>query len=559
MHATDSLSALFDPFGIGAAFLQIQQSWLKHPAYSLHAMSELQRSLSEVGGYANTCLIDPNGPVCAAAVADDERFADPVWRENPALCTLMQTYLVYTRWLERSVYDSPEVPKKIRRRAAFWTRQWFNALAPSNALITNPVALKKSWENGGASLREGLKYLFEDAQNSELPMVDRSQFEVGRNVATTPGAVVFRNELLELIQYTPTQDKVHAVPILIVPPWINKFYILDLNEQKSMVNYLRQQGFTVFIISWKNPGADQADTTFEQYLLQGIQPAIEAARAICKAPTVHAVGYCIGGTALTTLMAWLNQAQPAEQMPVAHWTLFASLVDFSRPGDIDAFINEESVSTIERLMAQQGYLDGKQIGWAFRMLRPNSLIWHDYVHRYLLGEPLPAFDVLFWNADSTRLPRAMHSFCLRNFYLENRLARRHALTIGQQKIDLSRITQPLYLVGTREDHITPWRGTFHTASLVGCPVRYVLSTSGHILGIINPPGPKSKREYWAGDATGERDGEAWLKSQTRQPGSWWEDWTRWLAERCGPLQSPPPLGRAPYRKLADAPGSYVKA
>jgi len=392
-------------------------------------------------------------------------------------------------------------------------------------------------------------------------MVDRAKFKVGGNLATTPGAVVFRNELLELIQYAPTRDQVHALPIVIIAPWINKFYILDLTPEKSMVRFLLDQGFTVFVTSWKNPTAELSHVTFDDYMLKGALAAIAAACSIANTPHVHAVGYCIGGTALAALMAWLNKeyANRRENIPVAHWTLLASLVDFSRPGEIEAFINEDAISAIENIMSMKGYLGGPELGSAFRMLRPNSLIWHYFVHRYLYGESLPAFDVLFWNVDCTRMPQAMHRFYLREFYLKNKLAEKNGVTLGGHPIDFSLVEQPLYVVGAREDHIAPWRGTFRTASLVQGPVRYALSTSGHILGIINPPVHPPKREYWVGNATHVQivDAKAWLGRQTKRKGSWWNDWAKWLNQHCGPLRDPPPTGNASYSPICDAPGTYV--
>lgn len=404
----------------------------------------------------------------------------------------------------------------------------------------------------------GLKNLTEGIRAGEVQMVDRSAFTVGGNLAHTAGAVVFRNPLIELIHYAPVQDKVRGIPVLFVPPWINKFYILDLNERKSLVHYLLGRDFDVYIISWKNPTAEMAGTTFEDYLFEGVLQAIKVA---CKASgkrQVHAVGYCIGGTALATLMAWLNREYRNKPgMPVAHWTLLASLVDFSRPGEIESFISEESILAIESIMAQQGFLAGRQLGPTFRMLRPNPLIWHYVVDSYLYGEAPPAFDVLFWNVDGTRMPRTMHSFYLREFYLHNRLAQKDAIALGGHPIDLGAITQPLYAVGTEEDHITPWRGTFKICHLVNGSVRYVLSTSGHILGIINPPVDPPKREYWAGDYGGETEGKLWRAKCEKIPGSWWEDWSHWLEQRCGELRTAPAVATAAHPALCEAPGAYV--
>jgi polyhydroxyalkanoate synthase len=399
----------------------------------------------------------------------------------------------------------------------------------------------------------------DDLKAGDLQMVDNHAFEVGKNLATTPGSVVFRNELLEVIQYVPTRDKVHALPIVIIAPWINKFYILDLNPKKSLIRYLLDEGFSVFVTSWKNPTAALSDATFDDYMLKGVLAAIETARSIAGVRQVHAVGYCIGGTALSALMAWLNREYRGqrEKIPVAQWTLMASLVDFSRPGEIEAFINDDAISVIENIMRKKGYLGSKELATAFRMLRPNSLIWFYFVHKYLYGESMPAFDVLFWNMDGTRLPRAMHSFYLRKFYLENKLSEKNGLILGGHAIDFSLVEQPLYAIGAREDHIAPWRGAFRTASLVRGPVRFALSTSGHILGMINPPVSPPKREYWAGDATNTVEAKAWRAGLKKKQGSWWEDWASWLHQYCGPLQAPPPVGSSAYPKLCTAPGTYV--
>jgi polyhydroxyalkanoate synthase len=549
---------LFDPFGIGSTFLRLQQAWLNHP----REWNEVQQEwIADVWMLGLDTLAHMAGgrPYPIATVAQgDERFEDREWRQNASYWLLLQYYLTTTRLVERTLYDTPGASRKDRRTAAFWARQWFNALAPSNFFFTNPVALRTAWNSAGGSTLRGMANLYHDQMAGDLQMVDGTPFKLGENIANTPGAVVFRNSIMEVIQYHPLRDRVHATPIVLVAPWINKYYILDLNEKKSMVRHLLAEGFSVFAISWKNPGAELADCTYEQYLLDGVLAAIEVARAVCDAPHVHAVGYCIGGTALATLMAELNgKEKNAADMPVAHWTLLASLTDFSRPGEIDAFLNEESLTTLDTLMAQRGYLDKSTISLSFRSLRPNSLIWHYFVHEYLYGERPPAFDVLAWNADSTRLPRALHSFCLRELYMDNKLAQKDALVINGKPIDLASVRQPLYAVGAREDHIVPWRGAFKTTDLVQGPVRFALSTSGHILGIINPPGNDSKRSYWVGDVLDSTDGKAWRASQTKQSGSWWSDWVPWLHERCGPLQSPPPIGHPRYPPLGAAPGTYV--
>ncbi|MGH8831059.1 MAG: PHA/PHB synthase family protein [Polaromonas sp.] len=549
----------FDPFGIGKNFATLQQAWLAHPSELTDAAIQLSCELQGWLLHSWSSAMGLKGKDWVPVAGLDERFLDPEWHQNPVFSTWVQGYLLYTHWLEQTLYDTPGVSKTERRTAAFWARQWLNALAPSNFLLTNPVALKMLAESGGKSLIQGIENWQDDLKAGDLQMVDRSAFAVGKNLATTPGAVVFRNELLEVIQYTPTRDQVHALPIVIIAPWINKFYILDLTAKKSLVRFLLDQGFSVFVTSWKNPTAELSHVTFDDYMLKGALAAIETARSISEAPQVHAVGYCIGGTALAALMAWLNKEYRNDRgkIPVANWTLLTSLVDFSRPGEIEAFVNEDAISAVEAIMSGKGYLGGQELASAFRMLRPNSLIWHYFVHRYLYGESLPALNVLFWNMDYTRMPQAMHSFYLREFYLKNKLIKKNGVTLGGHTIDFSLVAQPLYAVGAHEDHIAPWRATFRTASLVRGPVRYALSTSGHIFGIINPPVHPPKCEYWAGDATHAVDAKAWRARQTKRPGSWWEDWVVWLAQHCGPLRNAPAVGSVTYRKLCAAPGTYV--
>lgn len=546
-----------DPFGIRSTFTRVGLAWCAHPLEWARAQQELATIAYALNFNALTTMMGgPRAPL-VEAVEGDERFSDAVWRANPGFCQLMQNYLAYTRAVERIVYDTPGAARADRHSAAFWFRQWFNAMAPTNFLLSNPEAIHKAWQSGGASLLQGFKNYLNDLNAADLRMIDRSAFEVGKNVANTPGTVVFRNDLIELIHYRPLRAQEHAIPIVFVPPWINKYYILDLNEKMSMARYLLAEGFGVFIISWKNPGIDMADLTYEAHVLDGVLAAIEAVRSLSKAPQVHAVGYCIGGTALATLMAWLNaKYQEPERMPVAHWTQLATLTDFSRPGEVSAFINEESVATLDELMARQGYLDGNQIGWSFRMLRPNSQIWRYVVHKFLYGETPPALDVLAWNVDSVRQARATHSFCLHELYMNNDLARKDAIVLRGVPIDLARIVQPLYAVGASVDHITPWAGTFSSAMLTRGPVRYVLSTSGHILGIINPPGAGNKQEYWVGDVDGETNGKAWKAKQHKSAGSWWPDWSNWLHHHCGPRQTA--LTDDNYPRLGDAPGTYVR-
>ncbi|HQR51805.1 MAG TPA: alpha/beta fold hydrolase [Burkholderiales bacterium] len=546
-----ALELVTDPFGIGQAPAASAQGWLRHPWELVQAWGALGSALAGVQADWWRCLSEP-APPSSVAVDADGRFSDPLW-SLPPYALLRDAYLTYTHWLEASLFHAPGVDAPTRRRSAFWARQWLNAWAPSNFLALNPVALQKAVDSGGLTLAQGFAHFLEDIEFGDVPTVDAGPFRVGVNLANTPGAVVFRNHLVEVIQYAATRQRTRTVPIVLIAPWINKYYILDLSPAKSLVRHLVDQGFDVFVTSWRNPNSGDAGTRFDDYLVGGTLPALEVARDICRTPVVHAAGYCLGGTALAAAMAWCNRG--SEAVPVAHWTLLTTLTDFSRPGAIEVFLDERSLAYLDRLMARQGFLDGRDMGRAFRMLRANSLIWQFAVQRYLYGERLPAFDVLYWNADSTRMPRAMHRYYLREFYLNNRLVERDGLTLAGRPIDLRRIRQPLYMVGTEEDHIAPWKATFTLCGLVAAPVRYVLTTSGHILGIINPP-ETSKRAFVAG-AAGAEDPVAWQSRQQRVSGSWWKDWVEWLDERCGPWRDAPALGSARFPKLADAPGCYV--
>jgi len=557
---TDPLEVLraeLDPFGISEAVAEVQQSWLRHPESMGRELVGLGSDLWRLQLHAWQRFAGIPEEDAVAAAEHDERFDSPVWTDNPFLDVIKEYYLLYTRWLQDLTFKTPELGDRERRRAAFWQRQLLNALAPTNFFWTNPAAIIRCVETGGRSLARGLENMLLDAGRGTIRMSDESSFRVGENLATTPGAVVHRNPLLEVIQYSPATDTVHAVPVVIVSPWINKYYILDLNPERSLIRHLVEQGFTVFVTSWKNPDASMRDVAMDDYMLEGVQAAVETAREITGAPNVHLVGYCIGGTIVAAYMAWLAKAGGEGGRPVAHWTLLATLLDFERPGDIDVYIDERSVRWLERRMSERGYLEGDDMAAAFRRLRSNSLIWHYFVHNYLFGEDPPAFDVLYWNMDTTRMPEAMHSFYLRELYLNNRLARKNALTLGGRPVDLGLIDQPLYCVGAEQDHIAPWTETFKTCGLISGPVRYALATSGHILGILSPPVDPPKRRYWAGEATGCRNGQSWRESVEKVPGSWWEDWLAWLRPQSGERVVPPPLGSRRRPPLADAPGTYV--
>ncbi len=554
--AAPAPGSLLDPFDIIGSSLAVQQAWLNQPERLTALLQGLALDTHRVHDRFTRTSLGMASEPAVPAVIHDQRFQDPAWIDHPGFAYLKELYLLYGRWLEDAIYATEGVDSARRQRAAFWVRQWLDAIAPSNFFWTNPEALRRGIASHGCSVLWGLQNWLRDAAAHNVRMVEPDAFQVGRDLAATPGQVVLRNELLELIQYAPATDHVRAIPIVLIAPWINKYYIMDLRPDNSLVHYLVNQGFTVFVTSWKNPGPEARATTLEDYLLQGVRPALDAARAICGVPQVHATGYCLGGTALAMTLAWFNATADRAACPVAHWTAFTTLVDFSDPGEIGAFLSESSFEFLKQRMNEAGYLDGADMANAFRLLRPNNLIWHYVMHSYLYGEELPPSDVLFWNCDTTRMPAAMHEVYLRELYLNNRLARGE-LEIGGRRLDLGAVQQPLYTVGAEQDHIAPWKQTFRLCALTGGPARYVLATSGHILGIINPPVTPPKRRYWVGDATGQQDPEIWRTGTEKVSGSWWEDWTLWLAERCGPLGPPPALGNADYPPLDAAPGHYV--
>jgi polyhydroxyalkanoate synthase len=552
-----AVEANVDPMGVATPLLHAQLAWLSHPQELAEALSSFSTKLlalqwhswQRAMGLASQDIEQPN--------PDDNRFADPVWSESATWDITKEWYLMTTHHIQDMLYDTPGLSNQDRRRAAFWWRKWLNAMAPTNFLWTNPVAMRKAAETNGESLIRGMRNFLDDLQAGTVRMTNPDDFQVGKNLATTPGKVVFRNQLLEVIHYAPTKDKVHAVPLVIVTPWINKFYILDLTPKKSLIKYLLDQGFDVYITSWKNPTEEMRNVSFDDYLVEGIGKIIEVARTISGAEQVNAVGYCIGGAALTTYAAWANRHYPAKQVPLASLTLLTTLVDYHKPGDIEVFLDEGSYRWLTRAMEEKGYLDGKEMAAAFRLLRSNSLIWHYVVHGYLYGETPPPFDVLYWNMDTTRMPAAMHSWYLREFYLNNNLIKKDALIVAGEPIDLGRIGQPVYAVSAADDHIAPWRQTFKINNHVAGPRRYVLSSSGHILGIVNPPVTPPKREYWVGGAERHDTADSWRDGAEHRAGSWWEDWLAWLRPLSGKTGAPPPLTLDQYPALADAPGSYV--
>jgi polyhydroxyalkanoate synthase len=542
---------LLDHLAINETFLDLNAAWMR----DADGFAVFFRSLSDAMQTAGAAVAEHMRSVSATPPGEDNDVL--MHWVNCLAWASRQYHQQLGRWLTEFVARAPELNPDVRRRAMFWIRQFIVMSAPANFFWTNPKAVKRYIDSNGQNVQRGVHRWLNDVRHSDgLPeLADQNAFVVGENLAVTPGQVVFRNHLVEVIQYTAQTPTTWQVPIVLIQPWINKFYIFDLVPQNSFVNYLTGQGFTVFITSWKNPTAEMRHITFEDYMLQGALQAMTVAREICRSRKAHLAGYCIGGTLVAALMGWL--AGDSDPSPVADTTLFATLLDFSEPGDMKVFIHPEPLKTVERLVADDGVLKGRYLALAFRLLNPNDLIWRYVVNNYFFGEGPPRSDMLYWNSDSTSLPGAMCTFYLKAFYLENRLVRPNALVLGQRPIDLKQVRTPMYVVGALKDHICPWQATFQTCRLAGGPVRYVLASEGHITGIVTPPSPWSKKKFWTGVASRRRDADRWLQGREFQTGSWWPDWVDWLRSRSGPRVSAPALGSRQYPPLASAPGTYV--
>jgi poly[(R)-3-hydroxyalkanoate] polymerase subunit PhaC len=487
----------------------------------------------------------------------DRRFSDGSWDENIAFDYIKQFYLLSSKYILNTSLENKQIDKKYEKEIDFYTQQCVDALSPSNFAVTNPIVLRETIDSKGENLIKGINALFEDlvrgnGQRLMTKMTDTSSFEIGKNIATTPGKVIFQNELIQLIQYTPTTKTVFETPLLIVPPWINKFYILDLREENSFIKWAVDQGHTVFVISWKNPDASYADTKFEDYMLKGVLTAVDQVKQETGNNDVNAVAYCIGGTLLAATNAYLASKR---RKPIKSATYFTTLVDFEEPGDLGVFISEEKLDALDADMEKDGFLDGSSMATVFNMLRANDLIWPFFINNYLLGKEPTAFDLLYWNSDSTRMPAKAHSYYLRNCYLNNLLREPGGIEMNGVPIDLRKIKIPTYFVSTRDDHIAPWKSTYEGARLMSGPTRFVLGGSGHIAGIINPP-VKNKYNYWTNNEI-EVDPDNWLDNAKSNEGSWWTDWQKWIKTKSGkkvPARKPGENLKA----IEDAPGSYVK-
>jgi polyhydroxyalkanoate synthase len=525
-----------------------QRAFQAQAALSTQFMALWASTLQRMNGESTRPVAPPE--------PSDKRFADPEWRANPYFDFLAQAYMLTTRWAGDLVRKADEIDPHTRDKAQFYLRQLAAALSPSNFIATNPELMRATLAESGENLVRGMHMMAQDIAagrgSLRIRQSDASKFVLGQNMAATPGQVVFRNALIELIQYAPTTETVCRRPLLIVPPWINKYYVLDLNPEKSFIRWAVAQGLTVFVISWVNPDARHAHKDFESYVREGVFAALGAIELATGERESAAVGYCVGGTLLSVALAYMAQTNDRR---ISSATLFATQVDFTDAGDLKVFVDYERLRAIETKMAEKGYLEGSEMAGAFNMLRPNDLIWSFFVNNYLKGKEPMAFDLLVWNADATRMPAANHSFYLRNCYLENNLTQGR-MVLGGKTLDLGKVTIPIYELAAREDHIAPAQSVFVGAQFFGGPVRYVMAGSGHIAGVVNPP-TKPKYQYWTGDPPGGGFAD-WVARAVEHPGSWWPDWAAWLIAQAPeqvPARQPGDRG---LKALGDAPGDYVR-
>ena len=554
-------SMVTDEFGLTQAFLELAAKMLSNPYRLAETQMNLwweysalwQSSMLKLMGQSTTPVVEP--------AKSDKRFRHEDWEEHFLFDYVKQSYLIAARWLHNAVANVEGLDERTRKKVDFFTRQYIDALAPSNFALTNPEVFRETIASGGQNLVKGLNNLLDDIERGNgqlrISMTDSKAFELGVNIATTPGHVVFQNDLMQLIQYEPATAKVAKRPLLIMPPWINKYYILDLREKNSLIKWCAAQGLTVFVISWVNPDERHAAKDFVDYMLEGPLAALDAIEKATGERDANVLGYCLGGTLLAATLAHLAAKKDKRIVSASFMT---SLIDFTGAGELEVFIDEEQVSSLERKMSERGYLEGSHMANTFNMLRSNDLIWSFVINNYLMGrDPFP-FDLLHWNQDSTRMPAKMHSFYLRNMYMRNKLREPGGISLAGTPIDVSKVTVPTYFVSAIEDHIAPWKTTYAGTQLLGGRSRFVLSGSGHIAGMINPP-EANKYGYWTNDKL-PATAEEWFKGAKQHHGSWWKDWLDWLQPYLGPQVAAREVGKVVgktrARVIEAAPGSYAR-
>ncbi len=545
--------SLVDMQGVTRAFFELGAKLMSDPVKLAEAQTEFWRQNMELWqAFVTGAKPDDDKPAKA-----DKRFRDKAWDEDLLFNYMKQSYLLTADWLQKTVHDVEGLDPKSKEKVDFYTRQFVSAMAPTNFALTNPQVLKRTRETGGENLLKGLEHMLDDLERGkgrlEIAMTDFKAFEVGQNVATTPGKVVFQNELMQLIQYSPSTETVHKRPLLFVPPWINKYYVMDLQPDNSLIRWSVEQGHTLFVISWINPKKELAHKTFEDYMLEGPLAAMEAIEQATGEKEINTLGFCIGGILMVATLAYMA-AKGDDRIKSA--TFLATMVELKDVGETAVFVDEDQLESMEKHMAEKGYLEGHHMADMFNMMRENDLIWSFVVNNYLMGRDPMAFDLLYWNSDSTRLPAAMLLYYLRHIYMEDGLMKPGALTLDGVPIDIRKIKTPCLVVATKEDHIAPWRSGYPSTQTFGGPVTFLLGGSGHIAGIINPP-TRTKYGYWLNDDY-PPDPDGWLEGATYTEGSWWPEWGKWLKRRAGKRVAPREPGDGKLDIIEDAPGSFVR-
>ena len=544
-----------DDYGIHKAFTSLSEQLLSDPEKLSNSTTQFwEEQLNLWEKWINS---DPTVVKKSDIEKVDSRFRSKLW-DTWLFDYVRNAYLLTAEHLQKTVNDIDSLDERTARKVKFFTKQYVDAMSPTNFAALNPDVLKATVDSNGGNLLSGLNNLLDDLKKGKgelaIKMVDPNAFELGKDVATTDGKVVYQNELMQLIQYQPTTKSVLETPLLIIPPWINKYYILDLTPRNSFIKWAIDQGHTVFVISWVNPDARHAHKTFDNYLVEGPLAALDVIDKRCKTNTTNLVGYCLGGTLTAVLLGWLKSNK--QEKRVNSTTFFTSMIDFNEPGELGVFVDPEGVDALEKRMASKGYLEASEMASTFNMLRSNDLIWSFVVNNYLLGKDPVPFDLLFWNSDATRMPAKMHSYYLRNMYIHNKLREPKGLTIAGRSIDLSSVTTPCYFISAKDDHIAPWKSTFAGAKLFGGKVRFVLGGSGHIAGIVNPP-VANKYCFWANDEL-THEAESWLQNADRFDGSWWSDWSVWITSQGSRTVNARKIRNNRTNPFEDAPGSYAK-
>ena len=555
---TEPKVAQQDPFGIVRSFSELAVEMAKTPEKMIEQQAQLMSGYAQLWQATAQKMLGHSVEPVAEPARGDRRFKDAQWSDNPFFDHMKQTYLLASKHLLNGIHDVDGLDPKTASKVDFFARQFVDAIAPTNFVMTNPAVLRETAETGGQNLLRGLSNVLDDLERGDgklrIKMTDSEQFELGINVAASPGAVVFQNDLMQLLQFSPSTEQVHKRPLMIVPPWINKYYILDLREKNSFIKWAVDQGHTVFVLSWVNPGEQLANKSFDDYMVDGPLAALDAIEQATGEKSVKAIGYCIGGTLLSATLAYMSKVGD-ERIKAA--TFFTTMTDFSNPGELGVFVDDDQLKSLEDKMAEHGYLEGSSMAEVFNMLRANDLIWSFVINNYLMGkDPLP-FDLLYWNSDSTRMPGAMQSYYLRKMYEQNLLVEPGGIDMLGEPINLRDIRTPVYILSTKEDHIAPWQATYAATQLYAGNTKFVLGASGHIAGVVNPPSAK-KYGYWTG-AKLPADADEWFASAEYTEGSWWTDWRKWVTRYNGgkkvPARQP---GDGKLEVIEAAPGSYVK-